>query len=120
MPVLNDRLSALMDQKVRYLSKKAQVETSNITNSEMKNARRKELAPFTKILKSAPKAHDLQGRAYNDIKNFKVTENHVRETKDEISAEMEMMKLTKGTTDHDGLLNIIKSFHRMIRSIIAK
>lgn len=120
MTVLSDRLSILMQQRIKWLNTKVQVLSENIANSDMPQARRKEMTPFKTLLNRALPARSSTGKILKDVKNVKIGDTDVKLTNDEISREQEMMLLTRSTTDHDGLLSIVKSFHRMYRSILTK
>jgi flagellar basal-body rod protein FlgB len=118
--MLNNRLSILMQQRAQWLSAKTQLTVENIANADMKSARRKEITPFLSILNRSQHARTNTGKLLTDVKNFKIKSEDSVTTKDEISREQEMMLLTRATTDHDGLMSIIKKFHQMYRTILAK
>ncbi len=120
MAILTDRLSQLMNQRAKWLSKRTQLIVENISNSELKNAKRKDIEPFTKILSKSKNAHTSTGRRIQDVKDFQITDNDIVTSTTEISREMEMLNLTRITADHDGLMSVIKNFHRMYRTILAK
>jgi flagellar basal body rod protein FlgB len=120
MTVLSDRLSYLMQQRTEWLSKRAQVIVENIANSDMPRARRKELTSFSTILHNSLPAHSSSGKKFKDVRNVKISDNNIKTTDDEISREQEMMLLTRNTADHDGLINVVKSFHKMYRSVLSK
>lgn len=118
--MLNNKLSILMQQRAQWLSAKTQLTVENIANSDMKSAKRKELSPFLSILSRSQYARTNTGKLLTDVKNFKIRPEDSITTKDEISREQEMMLLTRATADHDGLMSIIKKFHQMYRTILAK
>lgn len=117
---MTDSLSELMRQKLQFYSKTAQVITENITNAELKGAKLKEMLPFKEIWKQSPKAKDSLGRSYRDVKNFHMTENHIKTTPYEISREMEAMKITRITREHDNLVRMLKTFSDLQKSILGK
>jgi flagellar basal body rod protein FlgB len=118
--MLNNRLSILMQQRAQWLSAKTQLTVENIANADLKSAKRKELSPFLGILNRSQHARTNTGKLLTDVKDFKIKSEDSITTKDEISREQEMMLLTRATTDHDGLISIIKKFHQMYRTILAK
>jgi len=109
-----------MEQRAAWLSAKTQITVENIANADMKSARRKEIAPFVAILHRSHQARTNTGKLLSDVKDFKIKGQDILTTPDEISREQEMMQLTRATTDHDGLMSIIKKFHQMYRTILVK
>lgn len=120
MTVLSDRLSHLMQQRTQWLNTKIQVISENIANSDLPQARRKEMTPFNTLLNRSMPARSSTGKILKDVKNLKVSDADVITTNDEISREQEMMLLTRSVADQDGLINVVKSFHKMFRSILSK
>ena len=118
--MLPNRLSTLMQQRAEWLNAKTELTVENIANADMKSARRKEIAPFLKILQRSQQARTSTGKLLSDVKSFHIRNDDIVTTKDEISREQEMMQLTRTTTDHDGLINVIKKFHQMYRTVLAK
>ncbi len=118
--MLPNRLSTLMQQRAEWLNAKTELTVENIANADMKSARRKEIAPFLKILQHSQQARTSTGKLLSDVKSFHIRSDDIVTTKDEISREQEMMQLTRTTTDHDGLINVIKKFHQMYRTVLAK
>lgn len=109
-----------MQQRAQWLSAKTQLTVENIANADMKSAKRKEITPFLSILNRSLSARTNTGQVLTDVKDFKIKSEDSVTTKDEISREQEMMQLTRTTADHDGLLSIVKKFHQMYRTILAK
>ena len=109
-----------MQQRAQWLSAKTQLTVENIANADMKSAKRKEITPFLSILNRSLRARTNTGQVLTDVKDFKIKSEDSVTTKDEISREQEMMQLTRTTADHDGLLSIVKKFHQMYRTILAK
>lgn len=115
---MTDRLTALINQKLKYFSKIAQVTTENIAQAELKGAKKRELIPFSTIYKQATYEKDTLGRRYNDIKKVQIKDSHIHTTKEEISPEMESMKMGRITREHDNLVKILKSFSAMHESVL--
>lgn len=118
--MLLNRLSTLMQQRAQWLGSKTQITVENIANADMKSARRKEISPFIAILHRSQHARTNTGKLLTDVKDFKIKTEDIVTTNDEISREQEMMLLTRATTDHDGLMSIIKKFHQMYKTILSK
>ena len=118
--MISNRLSILMQQRSQWMNAKTQMIVENIANADMKNARRKEIEPFLTIMKRSHNARTNNGTLIKDVKNFRIRGDDYKTTDDEIVRELEMMQLTRTTTDHDGLLSIVKKFHQMYRSVLSK
>ncbi len=118
--MLSNKLSILMQQRAEWLNAKTQLTVENIANADMKSARRKEIAPFLTILQRSHQARTNTGKLLSDVKSFHIRNDDIVTTKDEISREQEMMQLTRTTTDHDGLISVIKKFYQMYRTVLAK
>jgi flagellar basal body rod protein FlgB len=102
------------------MNAKTQMIVENIANADLKQARRKEIAPFLAIMQRSHNARTTNGSLIKDVKNFRIRGDDYLNTNDEIVRELEMMQLTRTTTDHDGLISIIKKFHQMYRSVLSK
>ena len=118
--MLSDRLSILMQQRSEWMNAKTQAIVENIANSDLKNARRREITPFLTLLERSNHARTKTGKIISDVKNFTIKEKDFILTNHEISRELEMMQLTRITTDHDGLMNIMKKFHQMYKTVLSK
>ena len=120
MPILDNQLSALLQQRSQWLNARTQVIVENISQSDMKKALRRELHPFAQILKKAPHAKTLAGKTIKDVKNVHVTPDDGYTTQTLISKEMEMLELSRTTIEHDGLMSIMKNIQRLFKTVLSK
>ena len=109
-----------MQQRAEWLNARTQVIVGNIANADLRHARRQDLSPFEKILIHSRNARTNTGKLLKDVKEFEIRGEHIVSTNEEISREQEMMLLTRTTTEHEGLLSMIKKFHQMYRTILSK
>lgn len=115
-----DRLTALIHQKLKYYGKAAEIATDNIARSELKGEKLKDIKPFQTILRQAQSAKDPLGRRISDIKDFDIKKTDIVHTDQEINREMSVMQMTQMTREHSNLVQMLKSFDMMLKTMIGK
>ncbi len=117
MSLFNNGLSTIMLQRLQWLNKRGQVITGNIAHAEIPSMARKELRSFRHILKN--QSH-LNKTPSIDNSMLAFTPDDVLKTKSEISREVEMLELAHNNIEHDALINMVRNFHKMMRTIISR
>jgi flagellar basal body rod protein FlgB len=117
MSIFNNSLSTIMNQRLQWLNKRGQVITSNIANAEIPSMARKELRSFKQIVK---RQNQLGNQKVIDYNPLQIGVDDVFKTKSEISREMETLEMTHNNIEHDALINIVRSLHKMMRTIVGR
>lgn len=120
MALLNNTLSILMNQRITWLNARGNVLVSNIANADNKAATRKELKPFKELVDHSPRKIKNSGYGFSDVRDVKITDDDVVTTKTEIARETEMLEISHNSLEHDSLINIVRNFHKMMKSVLGK
>lgn len=117
MSIIGNQLSTLINQRLQWLSARAQVLTGNLTRAEMNDARRDEVKSFREIIESQKTKKSKPTIVGREID---VSEAEIVRTKVEISRESEMFEISNNTAEHEAMMGILKKMLNMLRSMGAK
>ncbi len=120
MALFNNTLSILMNQRITWLNARGNVLVNNIAHADDRAATRRELKSFKEVIAQSPKKLKSAGNGLSEVRVLKITEDDVIKTKTEIAREIEMLEMSNNSLEHDSLINIVRNFHRMLKSVLGK
>ncbi len=120
MALLNNTLSILVNQRITWLNARGNVLVSNIANADNSSATRKELKSFKEVIAHSPRRIKNSGYGVSEVRDVKITDDDVITTKSEIAREVEMLEMSNNSLEHDSLINIVRNFHKMMKSVLGK
>jgi flagellar basal body rod protein FlgB len=118
MGIFDNSTYDLLNKKLSWLNKRTQVISSNIARSDIPKSKRYEITPFQTLMKK----YQLSSRNVHADRSEDFISNRVDifTTKEEIARDTESLELTKNTNEHEAVINILKSYHKMMRAILAR
>lgn len=110
---------SLLHQRLQYLSKRTQILTENIARADIPGALRKDLKPFRELLRK--KSLDTaKNPITSDPLNMEIKATDVKEYKKEIEREMEVLELNHNSLNHQSLIDILSTMHKLYKTAVAK
>ncbi|CAO5680527.1 MAG: hypothetical protein HEEMFOPI_00518 [Holosporales bacterium] len=115
MPLFETPLISLMNQRLEYLSKRSQLLTENIGLSDVKGAKRKDIKPFDELIKRK----NISPTTRNN-KHLKINSQDIITFNQGIEKEMEILDLNHNTLNHQALVDVLGTLHRLYKVAIGK
>lgn len=113
MSILSNPLSNLLMSRTKWLSARAGVLADNVSRADMTQAFRRDIKPFRRIMSEQSKSPYTHG-------SFRIRDDDVVKTKQEINREMEMLEVTNNATEYDAMLALMKRLTRMVQIVGGK
>jgi flagellar basal body rod protein FlgB len=119
MTIFQTPLISLMHQRLQYLSKRSQILTENIARADIIGAKRKDIKPFEDLVnrKKIEKASSSSSKiGYNlNIKN-----NDLITFNQEIERELEILDLSHNSLNHQAIIDVLGTMHRLYKTAIGR
>ena len=106
----NTNLNTILYQKLHWLGHQANVIASNVSKADLHGETRKEIPTFKEFLKSSSIPSQIS-KGYAPLP--------VRDTKEEIKREMEVLEINKNVLNHEATVALIKSFHGFHKTVLS-
>ncbi len=119
MAIFQTPLVSLINQRLEYLSKRSHVLTENIARSDIKGAKRKDIKPFEQLVNRS----SIQKKSSNGIKkstHLSIKEQDMITFNQEIEREIEFLKLNHNSLNHQALIDVLGTLHRLYKVAIGK
>lgn len=107
--IFHNKLQFLLNSRLHWLTKKSETISSNIASADIKNSKRKEIIPF----------HVFWSKQNRSIGNQPPKKESIT-TNEEIAREFEIIEMSNVTTEFDTLVNILKTYQKMIKIVVGK
>lgn len=119
MAIFQTSTVTLMHQRLSYLSKRSQVLTENIARSDIPGALRQEVKPFREIL--SKKSLDASRNPITSTKlTLSIDNRDIQTQSTEIEREMEVMEMNHNVINHQSILDILSTMHKLYKSALSR
>lgn len=115
MALFGSPLSTLMDQRLQWLSKRAELISSNLASSGLPNSVRKDLLDFATIVKRHAAQNVDPKPADMHVDPLVIKEEDVTKTQTDIAHDLETLEMSQNALEHEFMVNIMKQFHKLVR-----
>jgi flagellar basal body rod protein FlgB len=119
MALFNNEISKLLDQRIQWLSIRAEVLTGNIAKADLIKAKRQELKPFRQIVEEFVNKRGSFNKA-KAVDEIQVDRSNIFQTKKEISRDLEMLEFTNNAVEQEAFVGIMKKLHHLFQVAASK
>lgn len=116
MALFGAPLSTLMDQRLQWLSKRAELLSHNLASANLPRSVRKDLIDFKTIVKrhAAQNTHPKPGNMHIDP--LVIKEEDVISKRADIATDLETLEMSTNAAEHEFMVSIMKKFHQLVRT----
>ena len=119
MALFQTSLVSLMHQRLQYLSKRSQVLTQNISQADIPGTMRRDLKPFRDLVRK--KSLDTaKNNITSETLSLNIKDDDISTTKTEVEREMEVLELSHNSINHQALIDVLSTMHRLYRTAVAR
>ncbi|HCU07100.1 MAG TPA: hypothetical protein DIC42_05955 [Holosporales bacterium] len=120
MKISNTPLTALIHQRLKYLSKRSEILTGNIARADIPGAKRREIRPFRELATQQTMKFLNQDTLHEEQCTLDISQKDIQTENREIEREMEIMEMNHNSLNHQALLDIVSNFYKLYKYAISR
>lgn len=120
MEISNTPLTALIHQRLKYLSKRSEILTGNIARADIPGAKRREIKAFRELATQQTLKFLNNDRLNEEQCTLDISQKDILTENREIEREMEIMEMNHNSLNHQALLDIVSNFYKLYKYAISR